>query len=72
MRRTGPVSKVVRGPGQVVQDVQSIYLSVVVGVVEDGQQYELDGREGVVIEPEEQGGCWVDHIHLCRERGSRA
>ena len=61
------MTEVVRGPGQVVRDVQSVYFSVVVGVVEDGEQNELDGREGVVIEPEEEGGGRVDHIHLCRE-----
>ena len=61
---TWPVSEVVWSPGQIVRHVQPIYGSVVVGVVEDGEEQELDGGEGCIVVPEEHGGGRVNHVDL--------
>ena len=61
---TGPFPQMMRCPGQIVWHVQSINGCVIVGVVEDREEDEFDGREGGVVVPQEERGGRVDHVHL--------
>ena len=54
----------VRCPGQIVRYVQSIFGRVIVGVVEDREEDEFDGREGGVVVPQEERRGWIHHVHL--------
>ena len=65
---TGPSSKVMRCPRQVVGHVQPILSRLVIGIVEDGEQQEFDGREGGIVVPEEERGGRIDDINLNTNR----
>ena len=65
---TGPSSEVMRCPGQVVGHVQPILSRLVIGIVEDGEQQEFDGREGGIVVPEKERGGWIDDINLNTNR----
>lgn len=65
---TGPSSKVMRCPRQVVGHVEPILSRFIIGIVEDGEEEEFDGREGGIVVPEEERGGRIDDINLIGNR----
>lgn len=65
---TGPSSEVMRCPRQVVGHVEPILSRFIIGIVEDGEEEEFDGREGSIVVPEEERGGRIDDINLIGNR----